>query len=375
MTHSIASGTELKEGTILLNKYKVTGNLGRGSYGVVVSVVDIHTKKEFAIKKCSTSQIESTSNSGIDVPTFKELNILYRIKDDGNEDGSNNVEKNSNYIIQLFEHFQYNICDRYFVMEIADCTLKNYITYIYKTIANRKKLRSERTNEADKAKDTRIMENFKTEVFKEFQGILHNVLSGLQYLHEKHNIIHLDIKPSNILLIFRDREKRKNPIAKIVDFGVSKNLTKPTQFYVSEIGTQNYNSMEILLNLGTYSYSSDIWALGCVIYEYLTGEGLVVYRGQDKLKENIIKDVFDALGTPTERIWPSIASVREKDKELFNVKKLPRIWKELKQMHEGSPDTLQLIELTKKMLTYDPDKRITARDALLHPFFDSFQKQ
>ena len=97
------------------------------------------------------------------------------------------------------------------------------------------------------------------------KNILKQVLSGLQYLHSK-NIIHRDIKPQNILV------NRNKTIYKITDFGI---CTKVEEKYFnikrSCAGTPWYMAPEIILG-EPYSFSADIWSLGCLAFELFCGK-------------------------------------------------------------------------------------------------------
>jgi len=87
------------------------------------------------------------------------------------------------------------------------------------------------------------------------------MLLALQHLHEK-NILHRDIKTKNIFVT-------KKMQIKLGDFGLSKMLGSPTSFAQSAVGTPYYLSPE-LCNGQPYNHKSDVWALGCVLYEMAT---------------------------------------------------------------------------------------------------------
>lgn len=92
--------------------------------------------------------------------------------------------------------------------------------------------------------------------------ISHGVLSGLLYLYERYKIIHRDIKPSNVLINSRGQ-------VKICDFGVSKKLIN--SIADTFVGTSTYMSPERIQG-NVYSTKGDVWSLGLVIIELVTGE-------------------------------------------------------------------------------------------------------
>merc|ERR1719240_1795586 len=81
---------------------------------------------------------------------------------------------------------------------------------------------------------------------------------ALKYLHDRH-VLHRDLKSQNLFLTSQDR-------LRIGDFGISKVLENTAAFARTTIGTPYYLSPEICMEK-PYSYASDIWALGCILYE------------------------------------------------------------------------------------------------------------
>lgn len=92
----------------------------------------------------------------------------------------------------------------------------------------------------------------------------HQMLQGLLYLHKVKHQIHRDIKPANILV-------NTDGIIKLTDFGITRTLEFTEDFSVSYVGTKNYMSPERIEGK-KYSYASDVWSLGLVIFELATGE-------------------------------------------------------------------------------------------------------
>merc|ERR1719436_797336 len=81
---------------------------------------------------------------------------------------------------------------------------------------------------------------------------------ALKYMHDKH-VLHRDLKSQNLFLTAQDR-------LRIGDFGISKVLEGTASFARTTIGTPYYLSPEICKEQ-PYSFASDIWALGCILYE------------------------------------------------------------------------------------------------------------
>ncbi|RPA99840.1 kinase-like protein, partial [Choiromyces venosus 120613-1] len=104
------------------------------------------------------------------------------------------------------------------------------------------------------------------------QKITKQVLNGLQVMHEN-NIAHRDLKPQNIFVV------SMSPVwVKLGDFGISKLVLSNTAFR-SKVGTDCYAAPEVIgldtdAESSDYTNAVDIWALGCVVYELLTGEKL-----------------------------------------------------------------------------------------------------
>ena len=117
---------------------------------------------------------------------------------------------------------------------------------------------------------------FSSWVFTEFSFrlLIDNVTRGYHALYES-NIVHRDIKPQNILVKY-DPLRQGFQSAKITDFGISRILSEEQNQSLCNIaGTFFYMAPEVGANILTtteYNYEIDMWSLGCVFYQCITGE-------------------------------------------------------------------------------------------------------
>lgn len=88
------------------------------------------------------------------------------------------------------------------------------------------------------------------------------VVCGMAFLHEE-NVIHRDVKPANILV--HKPENSDYFEIKITDFGLMRQMDDNKQEASTEVGTKLYMSPEC--RSGAYSFPTDVWSLGCVIFE------------------------------------------------------------------------------------------------------------
>lgn len=143
---------------------------------------------------------------------------------------------NSQYIVNVFDCFK-QANELVIVMEYCETSLENYV------------------------QQTPLSAPAIVQLTKQ-------ILNGLMYLHQ-HNIIHRDIKPDNILL--KSHGTGAFPfIAKIADFGVSKELSDQNELAKTFTGTQQFMAPETMRG-EPYSRAVDIWALGCLVYQLAVG--------------------------------------------------------------------------------------------------------
>ena len=196
---------------------------------------------------------------------------------------------------------------------------------------------------------------------KFFKNIAHQILSGLNYLHEN-RIMHRDLKLENILY-----DEKKN-IAKITDFGLSRLFDYDLSAQYTIVGTFPYKPPEVLLESTHYSPALDVWSAGCILVEICIGEHLF---GKDNAL-GVIKLIYNILGPFNETVFPGFKTLpSSKILEHEDLQKIEVIglidYIKPKQIFTFKDE--EFYDLIKKMLCIDPNKRISAKECLNHSFF------
>ncbi|XP_043930474.1 MAPK/MAK/MRK overlapping kinase isoform X2 [Protopterus annectens] len=187
---------------------------------------------------------------------------------------------------------------------------------------------------------------------KKIKNYMFQLCKSLDHMH-RNGIFHRDVKPENILI--------KNDVLKLADFGSCRSVYSKQPF-TEYISTRWYRAPECLLTDGFYGYKMDVWSAGCVLFEITSFQPL--FPGLNEVDQ--ISKIHDILGTPDSKTLSKFKQSRAVSFD-FPFKKgsgIPQI------SPSFSEESLSVLYA---MLEYDPDMRITARDAMQHPYFADFR--
>ncbi|KAI9730274.1 MAG: dual specificity protein kinase kns1 [Cirrosporium novae-zelandiae] len=347
--------------TDLTDRYAVSRLLGQGTFGKVVEAWDKRRKTKVAIKIIRSVQ-KYRDASRI------ELRVLSTL--------ASNDKENRNKCIHLRDCFDF----RDHICIVTDLLGQSVFDFL------------------------------KSNAFVPFpsshiQSFARQLLTSVAFLHDL-NLIHTDLKPENILLVSnayqtftyhkvipssstttrRQADSRRvllDPEIRLIDFG---SATFNDEYHSSVVSTRHYRAPEIILQLG-WSFPCDIWSIGCILVEFFTGDALfqthdnlehlammeavVGSKIDTKLVRQVQQGARSSSGNQASKYFTRGPKLDYPNHETTKASK--RYVKAMKRLHETIPATSgfnkQFLDLLRKIFVYDPKLRITAKDALKHPWF------
>lgn len=224
-----------------MNRYKVTKQLGDGTYGSVLKAMNRQSGEVVAVKK-----MKKKFYSWEECMQLREVQSLKKL--------------NHPNIIKLKEVIREND-ELYFVFEFMENNLY----------------------ECMKKRDRHFPES-------KIRNLMYQMLQGLAFMH-KHNFFHRDIKPENMLV--------KGDVIKVADFGLAREIRSRPPF-TDYVSTRWYRAPEVLLRSTTYNSPTDTWAMGCIMAEMFSLRPL--FPGSSEGDQ--LYKICSVLGSPTHASWP-----------------------------------------------------------------------
>ncbi|KAI7859809.1 kinase-like domain-containing protein [Circinella umbellata] len=324
-------------GEVLDNRYQTLSNLGRGVFSAVVKAKDVQTNEEVAIKIIRNN--ETMYKAGI-----KELGFLKKLMETDPD--------NKKHVIRLLRHFEY----------------RNHLCLVFESLS---------MNLRD------VLKKFGKDVginIKAVRVYAQQLFLSLSLL-KRCNILHADIKPDNVLV-----SESKN-ILKLCDLGSASDASdnEITPYLVSRF----YRAPEIIMGI-SYDYAIDVWSAACTLYEMFTGKILFPGRSNNQMLKHMMevkgrfsnkmvrKGQFMSQHFDEDNNFISVEIDRLSNKEFVKKMTIVKPTRDIKSRimaasssgvtEEEGRLVLAFIDFLEKCLMLSPDKRLTPKEALAHPF-------
>ena len=296
-------------------RYQQLQVIGKGSFGSVFECFDHKTGRKVAIKMLR-------DKPKVHSQILFELDLLKMLQNDDGEE---------HYIIKYIESFPFRgfFC---IVMELLSIDIYTALKY-QRFIGFRKSV---------------------------IQTVAKETAEALMFIH-KTGIIHADIKPENIL--FTDKSQTS---IKVIDYGCSCFIGK---LLFSYIQSRYYRAPEVVFGM-QYGPEIDIWSLGCVLCEMVTGQP--IFAAEDETE--LVQMMVEILGPPPDFMIKSAPRAHHYFDEKGQIKVKPN---SKGKYHIAGSSTIemkiksndpQFVLLVEGCLKWDPSERFTAVDVLNHPW-------
>ncbi|KAL5493770.1 hypothetical protein EMCRGX_G014994 [Ephydatia muelleri] len=329
------------KGDLLQSRYEIQRTLGEGTFGKVVCCKDRLTGRQVAVKVIKN------------VPKYRaaakiEIRVLEQIRDI--------VEDGRDLCVQMIDWFDFHghIC---LTFEMLGLSVFDFL------------------------KDNQ----YHPYPLSQVKHISYQLLKAVKYLHHT-KLTHTDLKPENILFassdhdVYYDQRKKqdiklvKSSEVKLIDFG---SATFDDEHHSTVVSTRHYRAPEVILELG-WTHPCDMWSVGCIMFELYRGHTL--FQTHDNLEHLAMMEAilgqlpgrFVKESRKTKYFWKGVLDWDPESPDGKYVKEHCKKLKKYMLLQEHEHELM--FDLIQQMLVYEPRKRITASEALKHPFFASLSR-
>ncbi|KAJ1344485.1 hypothetical protein BSLG_000009 [Batrachochytrium salamandrivorans] len=309
-----------------LSEFDIVHQVGEGTYGKVFKAISKRTMQTVALKKIFLKEDDKgkdKNRGGFPITAIREIEILKSLKHKNIVDlqamvsfseGPNNVS-----MYMVFEYMDHDITG---VLQHGSVPYEP----------------------------------------AHIKCLVKQMFEGLAYLHSM-NIIHRDIKGANLLL-------NNYGELKLADFGLARRIYidrdsgEPVSGfdYTNRVVTLWYRPPELLLGSTSYGFEVDIWSAGCIFVEFFSKTA--IFQGRSEIEQ--MDAIIRICGSPTVDIWPGV-----KNLSWHGLMQFSKTARTIEQAMRKFNMSVMAIKLIDNLLTLDPSKRLTAKNVLAHPYFQT----
>ncbi|KYQ99975.1 hypothetical protein DLAC_11554 [Tieghemostelium lacteum] len=211
--------------------------------------------------------------------------------------------------------------------------------------------------------DVRELINYLTD--DDLKYYMYELLRAIEYTHSR-GVMHRDIKPQNIAI---DHVNRK---LYLLDWGLAE-YYHPTKNYNVKVASRHYKPPELLVNMFDYDYSLDMWSLGCFFAGMILDRD-PFFNGQDNNDQ--LLQITKVLGTDELLRYLDKYGLELNEEQESMIKQYSKKnWDRYIPYENDDIAHPLAIDFLDKLLKFDPQERLTAKEAMNHPYFDSLKKK
>jgi len=318
-----------KKGLVLLSKYKMTRQLGKGTFSRVFECYD----RKKRTRRLAIKVIRNVYKYQVAAQT--EIEVLRRIR--------THDEADTSCCIHLLENHEYH-GHPLLIFPLLGRSIYSFMVH----------------------------GGYKPFCYRDAIALLRQVVRGVAFIHSL-GIIMTDLKPENIVFVDRGSGPLSSTRIKLIDFG-SAVIHKKGATHSHLIQTRHYRAPEVILKL-KWSFAADIWSIGCILVELVFGKMLFnTHCSIDHLNQ-IVKCIEAPPSCMLEEMDDKLWNDYFDKRGALNLHKSKRSHVQCKALSKYFPTAgsneqcYQMHNLCTQLLCWDPSERIDAEAALQHPVF------
>lgn len=326
--------------------YEIENKVGRGKYSEVFQGVQLSTRKSIVIKMLKPVKKKKIK---------REIKILTNLSNEPNPPTSKEFNKEIYYTNKKVEVLQYMRSYLFELPHNGHDNIVQLLDVVRDPISKTPALVFEHVDNVD----FRILYPKFTD--SDMRFYMFELLKALDYCHSM-GIMHRDVKPHNVMIDYKKRKLR------LIDWGLAEFYHANMEYNV-RVASRFFKGPELLVDYRMYDYSLDLWSFGTMLASMVFQKEPFFHGTSNtdqlvKIVRVLGSDDFEKYLTKYEITLP---------REFHDMDQyIRRPWRRfINDSNKHLCDNKDIIDLIDNLLKYDHQERLTAREAMGHPWFDS----